>query len=109
MRSQVRLTHQSRFSILCLGLFTAAISAACRPAHAADVDPAEVENAAAKTEAEMKPYTDVIANTEVTFDMVPIPGGKFVMGSPAARPAARTTKARSTRSKSSRSGWASAK
>jgi formylglycine-generating enzyme required for sulfatase activity len=35
-----------------------------------------------KSEAEMKPYTDAIANTEVTFDLVPIPGGKFVMGSP---------------------------
>ena len=49
-------------------------------------------DAAAKTEAEMKPYTDVIANTEVTFDMVPIPGGKFKMGSPPASRAARPTK-----------------
>ncbi len=31
---------------------------------------------------EMKPYTEKIANTEVTFDMVPIPGGTFTMGSP---------------------------
>ncbi len=44
--------------------------------------PAEVKNAAAKTQAEMKPYTDVIANGDVTFDMVPIPGGQFAMGSP---------------------------
>lgn len=36
----------------------------------------------AKTEAEMKPYTQKIANTEVTFDMVPIRGGEFLMGSP---------------------------
>ncbi|MBI3838709.1 MAG: SUMF1/EgtB/PvdO family nonheme iron enzyme [Planctomycetia bacterium] len=41
-----------------------------------------VKNASAKTEAEMKPYTDVIANTDATFDLVPIPGGKFLMGSP---------------------------
>ena len=29
----------------------------------------------------MKPYTDVIGNTDITFDMVPIPGGSFAMGS----------------------------
>jgi formylglycine-generating enzyme required for sulfatase activity len=43
-------------------------------------DPRKVENADANTQAEMKPYTDVVANGEVTFDMVPIPGGKFLMG-----------------------------
>ena len=31
----------------------------------------------------MKPYTHRFANTKVTFDMVPIPGGEFLMGSPA--------------------------
>ena len=30
----------------------------------------------------MKPYTDLITNTDQTFDMVPIPGGSFLMGSP---------------------------
>ncbi len=45
-----------------------------------------MQNAAATTEAEMKPYTDVIGNTDVLFDMVPIPGGKFVMGSPDSEP-----------------------
>jgi formylglycine-generating enzyme required for sulfatase activity len=30
----------------------------------------------------MKPYTEVIPNTEIKFKMVPIPGGKFTMGSP---------------------------
>ena len=44
--------------------------------------PMEVKNATAKSQAEMKPYTDVIANADVTFDLVPIPGGKFMMGSP---------------------------
>ncbi|WP_417379032.1 formylglycine-generating enzyme family protein [Gimesia sp.] len=37
----------------------------------------------AKTEKEMKPYTEKILNTDVTFDMVPIPGGEYMMGSPA--------------------------
>jgi formylglycine-generating enzyme required for sulfatase activity len=30
-----------------------------------------------------KPYTETIAGTKVTFDMVPVPGGSFQMGSPA--------------------------
>ena len=36
--------------------------------------------------ADMKPYTERIPGTEVTFDMVPIPGGTFVMGSPPNEP-----------------------
>jgi formylglycine-generating enzyme required for sulfatase activity len=57
-------------------------------AHAAQAkDPGklalEVPNAAAATAAEMKPYTDAIAGTSVRFDLVPIPGGTFTMGSPA--------------------------
>jgi len=45
-------------------------------------EPYPVPNADAKTEAEMKPYTEVIVGTDIKFDMVPIPGGKFIMGSP---------------------------
>ncbi len=36
----------------------------------------------AETAAEMKPYMEKIPGTDVTFDMVPIPGGKFLLGSP---------------------------
>lgn len=36
----------------------------------------------ATTEAEMQPYTEELVGTDVTFDMVPIPGGTFLMGSP---------------------------
>lgn len=32
---------------------------------------------------ELKPYTVKIPNTDVTFDMLPIPGGEFTMGTPA--------------------------
>jgi formylglycine-generating enzyme required for sulfatase activity len=32
--------------------------------------------------ADFKPYTEEITGTDVTFDMVPIPGGEFQMGSP---------------------------
>ena len=41
-----------------------------------------IPNSQAKTEAEMKEYTQKIRNTEVSFKMVPIPGGEFMMGSP---------------------------
>ncbi len=39
------------------------------------------ESEAAKP-ADMKPYAEAIPGTDVTFDMAPIPGGKFLMGSP---------------------------
>lgn len=46
--------------------------------------PPAVTNPAAdaKTEAEMKPYTETILPNDIKFDMVPIKGGKFLMGSP---------------------------
>ena len=36
----------------------------------------------AKSPADMKPYKVLIRNTDVSFEMVPIPGGEFLMGSP---------------------------
>jgi formylglycine-generating enzyme required for sulfatase activity len=39
--------------------------------------------AAAKPPADSKPYSEIIPDTKVAFDMVPIPGGSFTMGSPA--------------------------
>ena len=38
---------------------------------------------AATAASEMKPYAETIPGTDVKFEMVPIPGGKFMMGSPA--------------------------
>jgi formylglycine-generating enzyme required for sulfatase activity len=46
------------------------------PALAQD-DPSE-----AKTEKEMKPYVETIPGTDIKFEMVPIPGGTYTMGSP---------------------------
>ena len=43
----------------------------------------EIAEAEARSDAQMKRYTEPIAGTEVKFEMVPIPGGKFMMGSPA--------------------------
>jgi formylglycine-generating enzyme required for sulfatase activity len=42
-----------------------------------------IANSPEKTEADMKPYTSTIPGTKVNYSMVPIPGGEFVMGSPA--------------------------
>ena len=43
---------------------------------------AESDAADAKSAKEMKPYTQEVDGTEVSFKMLPIPGGEFVMGSP---------------------------
>ena len=45
-------------------------------------NPVPVADSVAATEAEMKPYIDKIFGTEQTFKMIPIKGGKFLMGSP---------------------------
>ncbi len=36
-----------------------------------------------RQEADMKPYTETIPGTQTQFDMIPIPSGQFLMGSPA--------------------------
>ncbi len=43
--------------------------------------PARAQEAAATAES-MKPYTETIPGTELKFEMLPIPGGTFEMGSP---------------------------
>ena len=48
-------------------------------------EPTENPDSVAKTEKDMKSYTERL-NDEVAFDMVPIPGGKFLMGSPVTEP-----------------------
>jgi formylglycine-generating enzyme required for sulfatase activity len=39
-----------------------------------------------KSQSDMKPYKDVIPHAEISFDMVPIPGGEFTMGTPETEP-----------------------
>ena len=46
--------------------------------------PVDVPDASARGEEEMKPYTERLAGSGVTFRMVPIAGGRFTMGSPVA-------------------------
>ncbi len=45
-------------------------------------DPVPNPAAQATTEAEMKPYREFISGSNAKFEMLPIPGGKFLMGSP---------------------------
>src|SRR5438477_12945753 len=44
--------------------------------------PLSIPDAEAKTEAAMKPYVELIEHTDAKIEMVPIRGGRFVMGSP---------------------------
>jgi len=45
-------------------------------------NPVPVADSVASIEAEMKSYYETIHGTEITIRMIPIPGGKFLMGSP---------------------------
>ena len=47
------------------------------------LEPSAVPDSDASSEAGMKPYTETIPGSDAKFEMVPIPGGKFLMGSPA--------------------------
>ena len=66
---------------------TAAADAAADPTQTPTVKwlPKPVANpdAEAADQPGMKPYTEMIPATDVKFDMVPIPGGEFTLGSPA--------------------------
>ncbi|MFO0898649.1 MAG: formylglycine-generating enzyme family protein [Pirellulales bacterium] len=62
------------------GMFLAAAAAPANEASTRPVLP--VPDSEAKAASEMKPYTEVITGRNITFDMVPIPGGTFLMGSP---------------------------
>ncbi len=61
-------------------------SRAPRPVWAAEAPVPKPANCEAKTEAEMKKYEEIMSGVDVKFEMTPIPGGKFLMGSPANEP-----------------------
>lgn len=52
------------------------------PLAAAPPKPIPLPDAEASSEKEMKPYAELIEHTDEKIDMLPIPGGKFMMGSP---------------------------
>ncbi|MFO0916307.1 MAG: formylglycine-generating enzyme family protein [Pirellulales bacterium] len=57
-------------------------AAAAGPVPLASVERLQVPDSDAKSEGEMKPYTELIEHTDAKIDLVPIRGGKFMMGSP---------------------------
>lgn len=59
------------------------LSVLCLTAHSQQRPPElEIADARASNEAEMKPYTEIVEQAEAKFEMLPIPGGTFMMGSP---------------------------
>jgi formylglycine-generating enzyme required for sulfatase activity len=71
-------THAIRTVSVSLVLFCLpeAVAIAEHPA------PLPVPDSVATTEAEMKPYAELIEHTKTKIQMLPIPGGTFLMGSP---------------------------
>ncbi|TWU11411.1 Serine/threonine-protein kinase pkn1 [Symmachiella macrocystis] len=72
----MRVQSPSAWSFLIAAVVTLNVLTA---ANAADKETAAAD---AKTEKEMKPYKQTITGTDVTFEMLPIPGGTYTMGSP---------------------------
>ena len=53
---------------------------------AGSVTPVQAADNSDKPAAKMEAYTETVPDTDVKFEMVPIPGGEFVMGSPKTEP-----------------------
>ena len=70
------------FSVRAAGAAVAGVVAVVMAA-APDARSGATSQAAATAAA---PYTEAIPGTSVSFDMVPVPGGTFTMGSPASEP-----------------------
>lgn len=65
----MRLAYPQRLaSVICIAFFVAL--------------PSQADDKKIGGDTEAKPYKQAIPGTDVTFEMVPIPGGEFVMGSP---------------------------
>lgn len=78
--------HQNRGGVaavfLRLATFSLVLTAASLAVAAPHPDPLPAPGSEAASEAEMKPYAEPIEHTPAKIEMVPIPGGKFLMGSP---------------------------
>lgn len=75
-----RLARLVRLGVCSAGLLWGALSSA------ADLPAVKNADAEAKTAAEMKKYTEAVPGGDVSFDMIAIPGGEFLMGSPEGEP-----------------------
>lgn len=70
-----------RAIVLCVTGFCA-IGFCANVATSADRPTLPIEEAVARTAEEMKVYAELIEHTDAKIDMLPIPGGTFLMGSP---------------------------
>ena len=61
-------------------------SLAAAPKVVVDIRNKAIEELIKQLEPTMKPYQEEIPGTGVKFDLLPIPGGEFIMGSPASEP-----------------------
>ncbi len=68
------------FCVACLSVLVSSLVVA---EERRKVVPLPVKDVDAATAAEMKSYSETLEHAGVNFDMVPIPGGKFQLGSPA--------------------------
>jgi len=76
--TRILFTRQARFATL-----AASLSLVASFASAADSKPVAADaTVGVKKPEEMKPYKEIILDSDAEFEMVPIPGGKFKMGSP---------------------------
>jgi len=64
----------------------AAVDAGSEQAVVAEIHARIAAESREKSEAEMKPFSTTIPGSDVAYEMVPIPGGKFKMGSPDSEP-----------------------
>jgi len=72
-------------SLLALGIWCCGTCYNVESADSAAKTPAATPNPAAEaaTQVEMKKYSETLTGADVSFEMIPIPGGEFLMGSPA--------------------------
>lgn len=90
--AQVDAARAGGWAVACLVVIATWVASRSGTVESADAPagklPAAVPNpnAEAKTAADMKKYTEVLAGADVSFDMVPIPGGEYLMGSPDGEP-----------------------
>jgi formylglycine-generating enzyme required for sulfatase activity len=72
--------------LLMIGLFATIVAAVASLFGIGAAPAASIAAVPTDKAGEFKSYTETIPNTEVKFDMVPVPGGKFLMGSPESEP-----------------------
>ncbi|MCC7085670.1 MAG: SUMF1/EgtB/PvdO family nonheme iron enzyme [Pirellulales bacterium] len=83
---------RSQYFLLAIGFFLFALpgtivaETASTAATTPPVPLVPVPHSSAASEQEMTPYTEIVVGAEAKFDMLPIPGGKFTMGSPESEP-----------------------